>query len=131
MKNCKNTLIVLASIEFVSAVLLYEIYTAPVRFYGTDNYWDTNIILGNILYLSFIVVPTIALLTSIKGKKLSLLFIALFPIIALLHGATPIPLAHYFYGKNINVNLIFIGFINLFFVIYAIYLFFRCKIVGN
>ena len=127
MQNCKKAIIMIATIEFLSAIFLYSIYTAPIRFYGTDNYWDTNIILGNILYLSFILVPTIALLMSIKGKKTSLLFIGLFPFIAFLHGATPIPLAHYFYGENINTNAIFIGLINLLFVIYTIYLFFRCK----
>jgi len=129
MQNCRKTIIVIAFIEFLSAILLYNIYTTPIRIYavGVDNYWDTHVVLSHILDLSFILIPSIALFTAIKGKNLSLLFIGLFPFTALLHGATPIPLAHYFYGEDININAIFIGLINLSFVIYTIYLFFRCK----
>ena len=121
-------IIVLATLEFFSAIVSYGIYTMPIRFYGADNYWSFLSILGNMLSLAYIIVPTVALITSLKGKKISFLLVGFFPVIAFMNGTTPLPFSYYLYKSSSAVNIIFfVGVINLIFLIGVILTWFKSK----
>ena len=121
----------IATLELASALPLYGIYSAPIRFYGADNYWTLLSLGSNLLGLCFIVLPLFAVIGIYRGWRVSYACMGLYPIVAFMLGATPVPFLTHLYTNDLLLNTVFIGIINALALSAVIWLFILSKRHSN
>jgi len=129
--DIKRISMILAALELITAVSIYQIYTLPFRIYGGDNYWSLPILGTNILSLLFLLIPILAFILILKNKAVGFLFLGLFPVVAYIFGVIPIPFANYLYTSNPELNTIFITIIDIMAIILALWLYLSIKKRSN
>ena len=114
---------VLGGVELMAALLSYEVWSAPFRYFGAHGYWQPFFIFTNLSSLLVLIFPVAGIIAISLNKRWGYLFLAGFPLVCLLFGKTAFPFVNYLYGNDIMVRSMNMSIINSLVCVMAVWLY--------
>ena len=123
--------IVLGLLQVTVVILTPGVWISPFTSWGSEGYWEIEIVILNVLGLIFLLLPIIGLTLTLKGNRKGYLALAIFPIVSYAFGVTALPLIRHLYGSDIILNAVLIAIINFAVLAGALLLFYATKPPSN
>ena len=111
--DTRRFLIGASVLETVTALSYPVIYLLPFRVFGTAGYWTPISLATSVLALMFLLLPLLALAGVLKGWRLAVIALGLWPAVAFVFGVIPLPFGHLLYTEDPAANTIVIAVADL------------------
>jgi len=82
----------------VTALLRWPTYTFPFGTLEDERFWSVELVVGNLMCISFLLFPILAFLGFILKWRSSYFWLGLSPLVFFMFGTIPIPFAGYLYS---------------------------------
>ena len=111
--DARRLIIGVSVLEAVTALSYPAIYVLPFRVFGTVGYWAPISLATNVLALMFLLLPLLGLAGVLKGWRLTVIALGLWPAVAFVFGVIPLPFGHLLYTENPAANTVVIAVADL------------------
>jgi hypothetical protein len=119
--------LVLAVLQLMASIALYGVYWAPWSWFEVVGQSTLNNSLMFLASLLFIALPVAAVFGILRNSRLGLIALSIYPAVAWMFGAIPVPFASAFFTEDIGFNSLIITIVDGLAILLGVVLLAKCQ----